>query len=87
LKNKQRFDIILNMEKSNPLSDVLEIAIKAEKRVLKFLESHPKESAIAMIALASLPVFQLGPEVAMALGLPLSFLAISLYLPDLPKKP
>jgi hypothetical protein len=38
-----------------------------------------------MIALASLPVLQLGHEMVMALGLPVLFLGGTLYLPNRPE--
>ena len=73
------------MEKSKPLSGVLERVKRAEEWVSNFLKSHPKELAIAMIGLASLPVLQLGPEMAMAWGLPVLALVDVLYLPNKPE--
>ena len=85
MKNRQRFDIILNMEKIQSLSGVLKRVKRAEDWVLDFLKSHPKELIIAMIGLASLPVLQLRLEMAMAWGLPVLALVGALYLPNKPE--
>ena len=81
MKNKQRFDIILNMDEKNFIKKIAGM----ERRFLEFLKSHPKEMVIAMIGLASLPIISLGFEGIMAWGLPPLFLFGSLYLHDKPE--
>jgi hypothetical protein len=85
LKNKQRFDIILTMKENQSFTGVLARAKQAEAGVLNFFKSHPKELAIAMMAVASLPVLQLRLEMAMAWGLPVLALVGALYLPNKPE--
>lgn len=58
-----------------------------EIKVNNFLKTHPKELAIALTGLTLiLTLIRLGPEIAIASGIPTGLLGLSLYLPDRKKQ-
>ncbi len=58
-----------------------------EREVNNFLKTHPKELAIALTGFTLiLTLIRLGPEIAIASGIPIGLLGLSLYLPDRKKQ-